>query len=90
MEERNSLLRPSEQLRAFFPGRLWSLVDFERLAGVDTECNAERVVLWRLFQHLYGGSRQEVAEALADHCATIALARVADGRLSLIARKEQA
>lgn len=85
---RHSLPRapqPKDTLNALFGRRLTSFGDYERLAGIDTCSAAERAALWDQFSHLYAasvaGDHQQLFDAVTNHCAVIALARVAAGEL---------
>lgn len=80
--------QPKEVLQRLCGGRLGSLGDFERLAGIDT-CNAqERIQLWSQFRPLYAlsfqGSHQPLFDAVTNYCATVAMQRVERGELCLL------
>jgi len=62
---------------------LSSIGEFESLAGIDVQSLAERTTLWDRFRHLYTGASQALIDAVVDHCAEIALKRIAAGELSL-------
>ena len=63
---------------------LHSIGDVERLAGINTQSESERRALWDKFKHLYAGPAQVLIDAVMDHCAAIALQRIAGGELSLV------
>lgn len=65
---------------------LGSIGEYEALAGVDVQSLAERKALWDQFRHLYTGASQTLIDTVVDHCARIALQRVAAGELSLVRR----
>lgn len=79
---------PKDTLNALCGRRLSSLGDFERLAGVDTCNDAERSALWAQFSHLnaasIAGDHQPLFDAVTNHCARIALERLARGELTLL------
>ena len=64
--------------------RLGTIGDIERLAGIDTNNNAERKALWDQFRHLYRAPSQDLINAVMDHCSKIAIRRIKAGKLSLI------
>lgn len=77
--------RPNEVLKSALGARTgYSVGDFELLAGIDTCNDAERQELWRRFRHLFVGDVQTLFDAVCDHCASIALARVNAGELCLL------
>lgn len=80
--------QPKQQLNAMCGRRLSSLGDYERLAGVDTCNDGERRALWDQFRHLnaasIAGDHQPLFDAVTNHCARIALDRIARGELSLL------
>lgn len=77
-------LRPSEVLRRMGGWSGGSIGQVECLAGIDIQSPAERWALWQNFRALFGGDSQGLIDAVSDHCATIVLARVKRGELSLL------
>ena len=63
---------------------LGSLGDTEQLAGIDVRSHAERAALWNQFRDLFVGPTQVLFDAVMDHCAEIALARIERGELCLL------
>lgn len=63
---------------------LGSLGDTEQLAGIDVRSVPERKALWDGFSHLYRGPTQVLFDAVMDHCAEIALAKIERGELCLL------
>ena len=63
---------------------LCSLGDVEQLAGVNINSDKERGDLWNRFSHLFNRPTQELFDAVMDHCAAIALKRIAGGELCLV------
>jgi hypothetical protein len=63
---------------------LGSLGDTEQLAGVDVRSEVERAALWNQFSTLFTGPTQALFDAVMDHCAAIALARIERGELCLL------
>jgi hypothetical protein len=78
---------PKERLNAMAGHALSSIGDFESLAGIDTCSDRERAQLWNRFRHLYQGPTQPLVDAVMNHCAEIALHRIAAGELQLIPRR---
>lgn len=64
----------------------FSIGDYEQLAGINTESEAERRALWEEFRHLYTAPTQVLFDAVCDHCAAIALERAERGEICLIER----
>lgn len=58
--------------------------DVEALAGVNVTSIDDRAAVWRLFS-AGNPSPRELFDAVMEHCAAIALARIARGELCLIA-----
>jgi hypothetical protein len=63
---------------------LTSVGDYEQLAGIDIQSDAERRELWWRFHTMFAGPSQVVVDAVMDHCAAIALARLERGELCLL------
>lgn len=76
--------RPAEALRKLGGWCGSSIGQIEALAGVNVQSHAERSALWQQFRHLFGGETQALFDAVMDHCASIALARIERGELSLL------
>lgn len=84
---RNPIKRPRQKLGELARQsgtRLCSLGDVEQLAGVDIRSEKERRDLWSQFSHLFNAPTQELIDAVMDHCAAIALKRIAVGELCLV------
>jgi len=77
-------LRPAQQLQRLGSWCGGSIGQMEALAGINTQCKDERKALWDRFRHLYAGDTQVLFDAVMDHCATITLARIERGELSLL------
>lgn len=83
----NAPQTPREQLRELARQAgcsLTSIGEIESLAGVDVRSHAERHALWFQFQHLFKGPVEDLFEAVMNHCAEIALRRIATGELCLV------
>ena len=76
--------RPAEVLRTLGGWCGGSLGQVEALAGVNVQSHADRAALWGQFRHLFSGDSQTLINAVMDHCAAIALARIERGELSLL------
>ena len=61
-----------------------SIGQAEALAGIDPQNSAERQQLWSKFKHLYGEPAPVLVGAVSEHCATLTLQRLAEGKLSLL------
>jgi len=61
-----------------------SIGQYEALAGVNIQCEAERKVLWNQFRDLMWGDTQILIDAVMEHCAKITLRRVKRGELCII------
>lgn len=84
---RNPIKRPRQKLGELARQsgtHLSSLGDVEQLAGVDIRSDKERRDLWNQFSHLFSAPSQELIDAVMDHCAALALKRIARGELCLV------
>jgi thymidine phosphorylase len=76
-------VRPSEKLRRLGGWSGGTIGQLEALAGVNVQSDIERRALWDQFKNLFFGDSQTLMNAVADHCASIALERMKRGKLSL-------
>lgn len=86
-QSRHKIMHPREILSAMASKvgcNLGTIGDIERLAGVNTCCEAERRALWNQFKHLFDGPSQALVDAVMDHCSAIAIKRINAGVLSLV------
>lgn len=82
-------LRPSEKLKRIGNWTGGSIGQIEALSGINVQSASERKALWDKFKHLFAGDAQTLVNAVMDHCADIALTRIARGELSLLIKRNQ-
>ncbi len=76
--------RPLETLKKLSGHYGGSVGQWEQLAGINIQSDAERTALWNKFRHLFGGDSQTLTNAVMDHVAEIAIKRVKAGELCLV------
>jgi len=64
--------------------QLSTIGDVEQLAGINIQSISQRAALWGQFSYLSAEPPQRMFDAVMDHCASIALKRIARGDLCLI------
>jgi hypothetical protein len=83
LEMTKQRFRPSEKLRRLGGWSGGTIGQLEALAGVNVQSDIERRALWDQFKNLFFGDTQTLVNAVADHCASIAIERMKRGELSL-------